>query len=111
MTDIVHRHPKWMQGAIAESRRLELQFSDQIGFAFHGLAEVSSGLRKLFGGMRPELDHQLDELDAVISALRPEINVVKLDQIAPHQQILLAAFEEASSLASVVVLSVSHGTG
>ena len=99
MEGLVRRHPKWMQGAIAESRRLELKIADHVECAIRGLAEASSGLRKLFGGVRSEIDQRLDALDATIAALRPKLNATELDResFAPHQEMLLNVFAELQS--------------
>jgi hypothetical protein len=93
-----------MQGAIAESRRLELRFADQMECLFSGLADASSGLRSLFAGVRPDVDHRLDDLDAVIAVLRRKLDVTRLDvagldreSFAPLQQMLLGAFAELQS--------------
>ena len=96
MSDAVYRHPMWIRGAMAESRRLELQFADQVERAFQGLAGASAGLRKLFGGVRPELDRKLDELDAILGTVRVTIDTAKLDQenFATHHQMLLEVFAE-----------------
>ena len=53
-------------------------------------------MRKLFGGVRSEVDEKLGELDAILAALRLTISDAKLEQkdFVPHHQMLLAVFAE-----------------